>query len=116
MTRLSKFLMVGLGTSLVLAACSTAEIKPTAETVVTAEVLVETAPSTSSGKDVRAEPVPTIPPTNLPTDSPQPIRANYPNLGPAPEIENEVWLNTDQPVTLASQRGKVVLVEFWTFG
>lgn len=38
------------------------------------------------------------------------------NLGPAPEILNEVWLNTDSPVRLADQRGKVVLIEFWTFG
>lgn len=38
------------------------------------------------------------------------------DLGPAPEIENELWLNTDAPVTLASQRGNVVLLEFWTFG
>lgn len=39
-----------------------------------------------------------------------------PNMGEAPEIENEVWVNADAPVTLASQRGKVVLLEFWTFG
>lgn len=47
-----------------------------------------------------------------------PIRAlpQLPNLGEAPEITNEVWINTDAPITLASQRGKVVLLEFWTFG
>ncbi|KAA3657046.1 MAG: hypothetical protein DWQ04_29295 [Chloroflexi bacterium] len=39
-----------------------------------------------------------------------------PDLGQAPEITNEVWVNADAPVTLASQQGKVVLVEFWTFG
>jgi thiol-disulfide isomerase/thioredoxin len=39
-----------------------------------------------------------------------------PNFGPAPEIENELWINTDTPLPLASQKGKVVLVEFWTFG
>lgn len=39
-----------------------------------------------------------------------------PNLGLAPEFDNEVWLNSDQPVTLQALRGKVVLVEFWTFG
>ena len=38
------------------------------------------------------------------------------NLGPAPEITNEVWLNTDAPLRIAELRGKVVLVEFWTFG
>ncbi|MBK8904775.1 MAG: redoxin domain-containing protein [Anaerolineaceae bacterium] len=39
-----------------------------------------------------------------------------PDLGAAPEFQNEVWLNSDSPVTLADQRGKVVLLEFWTFG
>jgi hypothetical protein len=39
-----------------------------------------------------------------------------PDLGKAPEILNNVWINSDRPVTLASQRGKVVLLEFWTFG
>jgi len=39
-----------------------------------------------------------------------------PNFGPAPEIENEVWLNTETALPLTSLRGKVVLVEFWTFG
>lgn len=39
-----------------------------------------------------------------------------PNLGQAPELENDIWINADAPVTLAAQRGKVVLLEFWTFG
>jgi thiol-disulfide isomerase/thioredoxin len=38
-----------------------------------------------------------------------------PDMGLAPEIDNEVWLNSP-PLRLADQRGKVVLVEFWTFG
>jgi len=44
------------------------------------------------------------------------IVVDLPDLGAAPEFKNEVWLNSDGPVTLASQRGKVVLLEFWTFG
>lgn len=43
-------------------------------------------------------------------------RAALPILGPAPDITNEIWLNTDGPLSLAALRGKVVLVEFWTFG
>ena len=39
-----------------------------------------------------------------------------PNLGPAPELQNEIWLNTDHPLRLAELRGKVVLIEMWTFG
>src|SRR3954451_6372075 len=34
----------------------------------------------------------------------------------APEfVGNDAWLNTDRPLTLAGQRGKVVLVEFGTY-
>lgn len=38
------------------------------------------------------------------------------SLGPAPELENEVWINTDQALRLADLRGKVVLLEMWTYG
>lgn len=44
------------------------------------------------------------------------IVVDLPDLGAAPEFQNDVWLNSDGPVTLADQRGKVVLLEFWTFG
>jgi hypothetical protein len=44
------------------------------------------------------------------------IMVDLPDMGEAPEFRNEVWLNSEGPVTLASQRGKVVLLEFWTFG
>lgn len=37
------------------------------------------------------------------------------DLGQPPELNNEVWLNSD-PLKLANLHGKVVLVEFWTFG
>jgi hypothetical protein len=37
---------------------------------------------------------------------------------PAPELVSGAWLNTagGKPITLASRRGKVTVVEFWTFG
>lgn len=41
---------------------------------------------------------------------------SLPNLGPAPELQNDVWLNADEPLRLANLRGKVVLLEMWTFG
>jgi thiol-disulfide isomerase/thioredoxin len=34
---------------------------------------------------------------------------------PAPEITGQVWMNSE-PLRLADLKGKVVLVEFWTFG
>ena len=34
---------------------------------------------------------------------------------PAPEVAGERWINS-APLTTPGLRGKVVLVEFWTFG
>ncbi len=34
---------------------------------------------------------------------------------PAPEITGDRWINTE-PLSLATLRGRVVLVELWTFG
>ena len=42
--------------------------------------------------------------------------ADLPSQGAAPEILNETWLNAESPYTIESQRGKVVLLKFWTFG
>lgn len=42
--------------------------------------------------------------------------ATLPDLGEAPELKNEIWLNTPQPLRLADLRGQVVLLEMWTFG
>ncbi len=38
------------------------------------------------------------------------------DYGPAPELTNEVWLNTAGPLRLADLRGQVVLLDMWTFG
>lgn len=67
----------------------------------------------STPADTGSEPtaMPSLPPTEIAKAA-----VVLPDLGPAPDFTNEVWLNTDQPLNLASLQGKVVLVEFWTFG
>lgn len=39
----------------------------------------------------------------------------YPDLGLAPELVGDVWINTESPLKLADLSGKVVLLEMWTF-
>ncbi len=41
--------------------------------------------------------------------------ANLRDYGPAPEMQNTVWLNTPTPLKLADLRGQVVLLNMWTF-
>ena len=38
------------------------------------------------------------------------------DLGKASELKGDTWLNTDQPLQLKDLRGKVVLLDMWTFG
>jgi thiol-disulfide isomerase/thioredoxin len=46
-----------------------------------------------------------------------PLTNERPTVRPAPAWANTSWLNTpgDRPVTLQSLRGRVVLLNFWTF-
>jgi hypothetical protein len=59
-----------------------------------------------------------VKPVENPTPSaiPQTIPAAYPDLGAAPELANQTWLNVAAPLRLAELRGKVVLIDMWTFG
>jgi thiol-disulfide isomerase/thioredoxin len=50
------------------------------------------------------------------SDSVMTKHASLPDLGPAPELTNTTWLNVDSPLRIADLRGKVVIVEMWTFG
>jgi len=42
--------------------------------------------------------------------------ASLPDLGPAPELTNDIWLNVGAPLRLTDLRGKVVAIDMWTFG
>jgi thiol-disulfide isomerase/thioredoxin len=50
------------------------------------------------------------------TDTTMLKTASLPDIGLAPELTNQTWLNVDSPLHLADLRGKVVIVEMWTFG
>lgn len=39
-----------------------------------------------------------------------------PDLGPAPELKNDVWLNTETPLRLTDLSGQVVVLDMWTYG
>ena len=57
-------------------------------------------------------------PNDLTQDKPAMLKlaSTLPDLGLAPELTNTTWLNVDAPLRLADLRGKVVIVEMWTFG
>ena len=95
---------------LAISACTTAS-EPEAEAT-GVEILVDT--TYGVAPPTRENPPATETAVSPPTE--EAIMLDLPDLGPAPEIVNQTWLNTDEPITIASQRGKVILIEFWTFG
>ena len=59
-------------------------------------------------RPVGAAPQPSAPLTLATSEQQNPV---------APEFKTGlVWLNVDHPLTLKELRGKVVLLDFWTFG
>jgi thiol-disulfide isomerase/thioredoxin len=88
----------------VLVACTTQESAETTATQPTAE------PEVIVAEKEQTVPAPITP---SPTQTPIP---SLPILYAAPPIDNEIWINNDAGQSLAALRGKVVLVEFWTFG
>ena len=136
--------LIVLSTAAVLASCAQPANLPTAATIPTAAPTSSTSmpPQPRSARVPTAEPasarVPTaVPlpppgdqatPTNAPLMTPKPaptpdgltaeqraLLAQYPPQGAAPELQNKVWLNSE-PLRLAHLRGKVVLLDMWTFG
>lgn len=60
--------------------------------------------------------VPVAPPVARSAPAPQTTADALADLGPAPEWDNEIWLNAETPLRLADLRGQVILVDMWTFG
>ena len=81
--------------------------------------IVPASPTAAPKKENRSPtvaPIDTTQPAATPTIEAVRYQADLPDLGAAPELNNEVWLNTDQPVRLADVRGKVIVLDMWTFG
>lgn len=49
-------------------------------------------------------------------DPPKLENAPLPTGPKAPALHNQTWLNVERPLTPADLDGKVVLIDFWTFG
>ncbi|MDX1415836.1 MAG: hypothetical protein R3293_16690 [Candidatus Promineifilaceae bacterium] len=76
----------------------------TGNTASTTEMAAAPANETSTPKPATPTAVHTLPEPQLPV------------IGPAPEWQNDTWINTETPLRIADLQGKVVLLEFWTFG
>ncbi len=74
----------------------------------------ESVATTAAAPDVAENPQTTDAGTQTTTTAPQ---ASFAGDVPAPEFpEGLDWLNTAAPLTLEELRGKVVLLDFWTYG
>ncbi|MGH2537346.1 MAG: thioredoxin-like domain-containing protein, partial [Candidatus Promineifilaceae bacterium] len=64
----------------------------------------------------RSEPTPAAPAAG-PTSEEEPMERSFAGTTPAPDFPAGLeWLNTDRPLSLDELRGKVVLLDFWTYG
>jgi thiol-disulfide isomerase/thioredoxin len=89
--KISPFILIGIFLAACTAAGTQAGEMPTSEPAVQTRQSVPTSPAATAAQ------------------------LNLPDLGPAPELENQVWLNTDHPLHIRDLGGKVILLEMWTF-
>ena len=131
MKRSPWFVAAWLMTILLLSACRTAtppassevsqraSLQPTATTPPPPATSTSTkAPATIARATATGTTSPTATAAPSPTAAPTTVAPPAPttDYGLAPEIDTEVWLNTDAPLRLAHLRGQVTIVEFWTYG
>jgi len=76
------------------------------------QALLEKLHTKASGTETEVASNGTVAPAS---DAARPFHSSLPVEGPAPSLDGAVtWLNSD-PLTAAQLRGKVVLVDFWTY-
>ena len=118
-----KFMQIAFGAAAMagLAACATPAAAP--QTSVPAELpakpeKTDKTEPTKNGIVPNAKTKPAAAATSAPVPTvvaPAPA-VELPSGPIAPEIQSDTWLNTEKPVVWQDLRGKVVMVEFWTFG
>jgi thiol-disulfide isomerase/thioredoxin len=101
-----RHVLTSLVTILMLSACTMpAPLPPAQAPALPEQTQPQTAPIQESQRSTT---------TNNVTPEQAQLLASLPSKGLAPELNNEVWYNS-APLKLADLRGKVVMVEFWTF-
>lgn len=93
-----------------------AAIEPVAEEAVSTD-MDEMGVAAEAAASARAEATPEETLASEPGPTPEQLEllAGLQAKGIPPELHNQVWLNSE-PLKLAELHGKVVIVEFWTFG
>ena len=83
-------------------------------TLLLALVVVATACTTPDATDDTAG---SITSSTAPDATTDPATQSYAGTTPAPEFPAGLdWLNTDRPLALEQLRGKIVILDFWTYG
>jgi hypothetical protein len=97
---LARFWMTLALVAMLMAACNFGPSRPEADHA----PIIDSAPSAAQA-----------PQASSPTPEELNLLKSLKQRGAAPELGNQVWLNSP-PLRLAELRGKVVVIDFWTFG
>jgi thiol-disulfide isomerase/thioredoxin len=121
------FWLLTVGLALLVSGCGvpgTAQALSPAATGTPTPVVTETPTPASSARAQRVQtPEPSgemqaaesTPASQGPSEEQLKLLASLKSMGAAPELAGGPWLNSE-PLKLSDLKGKVVLVEFWTFG
>jgi thiol-disulfide isomerase/thioredoxin len=101
-----------------LAACSTPpDVVPTLPATAVLQTAVPTEISSIIEEMPNSSTPTTLAPEERPMTDPTPNSRPYAGTVPAPDFPPGLdWLNVERPLSLTELRGKIVLLDFWTYG